>query len=118
MDKNKVKLTIGGVNYIVITDNEPQYAEFLASEIDSRLGKITARSRFITDAQATVLLSLEYADSFHKAQKECEELRERLKESLEDAAKAKTQRDTLKRENMKLKKSKKLPEDEELKHGE
>ena len=117
MDKNKVKLTIGGVNYIVITDNEPQYAEFLASEIDSRLGEITARSRFITDAQATVLLSLEYADSFHKAQKECEELRERLKESLEDAAKAKTQRDTLKRENMKLKKSKKLPEDEELKHG-
>ena len=44
MDKNKVKLTIGGVNYIVITDNEPQYAEFLASEIDSRLGEITARS--------------------------------------------------------------------------
>lgn len=110
MDKNKVKITIGGANYTVLTDNASDYTESLASEIDAKLGAITASSRFITDTQAAVILTLEYADEKRKLEKQNEELRERLKESLEDAAQAKTQRDSLKRENMKLRKIKKEPD--------
>ena len=110
MDRNKVKITIGGANYTVLTDNSPNYTESLASEIDSKLGAITAGSKFITDTQAAVILSLEYADERRKLAAERDELRERLKESLEDAAQAKTQRDALKRENQKLRKMKKEPE--------
>ena len=106
MDKNTVKITIGGMNYSVITDNEPQYTEDLAAEIDAKLSEILGSNKSLTINQAVVLLALEYADKYKKCADEGEALKERLRSCLSDAAEAKTERDALRRENERLKKIK------------
>ncbi len=104
MEKQKIKINIAGTPYNILTDNEPGYALKLSREIDSKITEVMNSGRFVSSAQATVITLLEYADSLAKTSKELEDLKKQLKENLEDAAQAKSERDMLKREIIKIRK--------------
>lgn len=108
---NNVKLTIGGINYSVKTDKESDYTLNLAGEIDSALSELLASGGFITRDQALILLTLSYADRTKELEAQTEELRSKLRASLEDSAKAKQERDAAQRE-LKQKKAKKLAQED------
>lgn len=112
MDKNKVKLNICGVNYFITTDESVEYTEGLGRKIDERMSEILKGGSFITVTQATVLTALEYADSLAKSESNTENFRNQIRDYLEDAGKAKTERDYYKRELERLKTEAKFKNDQ------
>lgn len=95
---NKVKLTICGVNYFINTDESVEYTENLGKKIDERMAQILKSGSLITMTQAAVLVALEMADELAKSEGNVENFRSQIKDYLEDAAKAKSERDYYKRE--------------------
>lgn len=112
MDKNKVKLNICGVNYFITTDESVEYTEGLGRKIDERMSEILKGGSFITVTQAAVLTALEYADSLAKSESNTENFRNQIRDYLEDAGKAKTERDYYKRELERLKTEAKFKNDQ------
>lgn len=109
---NKVKLTIRGSNYVINTDESVEYTEELGRKIDERMNEIMKGSFFITATQAAILVALEMADELTKSEKNVENFRSQIKDYLEDAAKAKTERDYYKRELERVKTEAKFKNDQ------
>lgn len=117
MATNKVKITVGGVEYSIITDDDVAYVQDLAREVDSVLAKITKGNPRLSSTQAAVLAVLGFADECKKASADADRLREQIKDYLDDASNAKSkadkarheletvkkQNEALKRENERLK---------------
>ena len=85
--------------YIELEDNGASEEELheLAHEIDLKMAEILRGAR-VSTTQAAVLVALQYADEAKKNSGTTDNLRLQLKEYLEDAAKAKSERDFFKRE--------------------
>lgn len=98
LEKNKVKVTIAGIDYALSTEESPEYTTVLATEIDERLKEIRAANPFISTNQAAVLIALQYANTSKKAEQSADNLRAQIKDYLEDASQAKSERDFYKRE--------------------
>ena len=47
MEKNKVKVTIAGVDYALTTEETPEYTTMLAAEIDEKMKELRAVNPFI-----------------------------------------------------------------------
>lgn len=105
MKMEKVKIIIAGVPYTIATDNNPEYTENLAKEIEVKINSVMSAGSFVSPTQATVLTLLEYADEVNKLTENAETMKQQLKEYLTDAAQAKSERDMLRRELAKLKKN-------------
>ena len=101
MEKNKVSLKIAGSDYYILSEEQPAYMQELAQDIDSKITDIL-KSGNLSITQAAILAALEYADDAKKNKTAADNLRSQLKEYLEDAAKAKGERDFYKRELDKL----------------
>lgn len=112
MDKNKVKLNICGVNYFITTDESVEYTEELGRKIDGRMSEILKAGSFITVTQAAVLTALEFADSLTKSESDSENFRNQIRDYLEDAGKAKSERDYYKRELERIKTEAKFKNDQ------
>lgn len=103
MEKKKIKLTICGTAYYITTEDDTEYVESLGTQLDARISKTLKNSKFISLTQAAILTALEYADEAKKAEDSADNLRAQVKDYLEDAAKAKSERDFYKREIERLK---------------
>ena len=102
MEKNKVKVTIAGVDYALTTEETPEYTTMLAAEIDEKMKELRAVNPFISTNQAAVLIALD-ANSAKKAEQSADNLRAQIKDYLEDASQSKSERDFYKREIDRLK---------------
>ena len=107
MQKNTVKLEIGGAVYYINSDDSAEYVIALGAELDSRISKAMKASSRISMTQAAILCALEFADEAKKATDVADNLRGQVKDYLEDAAKAKSERDFFKRELERANKNKK-----------
>lgn len=67
MEKNKVKLTICGAEYIIGSDEDSKYMIELGDEVDEKISTILKQNPRISVTQAAVLAALEFADSEKKA---------------------------------------------------
>lgn len=103
MDRNKVKLHIGGAEYSILTDDDASYAVALGKEVDLALAKIMKENPRLSTTQAAVMLALSYADEYKKTSTSAEHLREQIKDYLDDAANAKSKADWARRETEKAK---------------
>ena len=63
MEKNKVKLTICGAEYIIGSDEDSKYMIELGDEVDEKISTILKQNPRISVTQAAVLAALEFADS-------------------------------------------------------
>ncbi len=109
MEKNKIKLNIAGESYNLVSDDSPEYMAELAKEVDLKIAAVLKGGK-ISTTQAAVLVALEYADASKKNGESTDNLRAQLKNYLEDAAQAKSERDTYKREVERLKAAKNAEE--------
>ena len=75
MEKNKVKLTICGAEYIIGSDEDSKYMIELGDEVDEKISTILKQNPRISVTQAAVLAALEFADSEKKAVVSAENLR-------------------------------------------
>lgn len=104
MDRNKVKLHIGGAEYSVITEDDVKYVAELGKEVDRALAQVMKESPKASVTQAAVLTALSYADEYKKASFAADHLREQIKDYLDDASSAKSKADWARREAEKAKK--------------
>lgn len=109
MEKKVHKLLIAGEEYRIISDESADYMQSLAHEIDMKMSAIIKNSN-VSTTQAAVLVALQFADDAAKNSGNADTLRAQLKEYLEDAAQAKSERDFYKRE---LERTKAVSEAEE-----
>ena len=109
MKKKVHKLNIAGEEYRIISDEPAEYMQTLAHELDVKMSAIIKGSK-VSTTQAAVLVALQYADDATKNSGNADTLRAQLKEYLEDAAQAKSERDFYKRE---LERAKAVSEAEE-----
>lgn len=93
MIKNRVKLTIGGAEYAIITEDDVSYVNELGAELNEALANIMKENPHVSTTQAAVLLALNYADEFKKANITADNLRSQIKDYLDDAANAKGKAD-------------------------
>jgi cell division protein ZapA len=100
---NHIKLTICGTEYRLTTSDTPEYALALALEVEEKIDSLRKANPSLSLVQATTLVALDYADSLKKNDSSTDNMRVQVKEYLEDAAKAKGERDFYKRELERLK---------------
>lgn len=93
MVKNRVRLSIGGSEYPIITEDDVKYVSELGQELDEALKNTIAENGSISTTQAAVLLALEYADKYKKAVASSDNLRSQIKDYLDDASSAKNKAD-------------------------
>lgn len=105
MEKNKVKLHIGGAEYSILTDDDVQYALSLGKDLDLALNHLMKENARLSTTQAAVMLALGYADELKKTGSAEASLREQIKDYLEDASSAKKSADLAKREAEKAKRA-------------
>lgn len=89
MEKNKVKLTICGAEYVIASGEENKYMIELGNEVDEKITSILRQNPRISVTQAAVLAALEFADAEKKATSDAEKLRSSIQEYLEDSSRNK-----------------------------
>lgn len=98
MNKNKVQVKIGGASYTIVTEDETEYVEGLAEEIDYDIKSICNSNPSLSITQAAVLVALDKSDACKKATASSDNLRAQIKDYLEDSARARMEVDVARRE--------------------
>lgn len=93
MIKNRVKLTIGGAEYAIVTEDDVAYVTELGAELNETLERTMKENPRISTTQAAILVALQYADEHKKANISSDNLRSQIKDYLDDAASAKSKAD-------------------------
>lgn len=104
MATNKVRISVAGAEYSIISEEEPKYVKDLGRELDRAIVKIMKANNRISTTQAAVLAALEFADECKKATCTADRLREQIKDYLDDASNAKSKADIARHESEGLKK--------------
>lgn len=98
MEKNRVRLLIGGSEFLISTEDEMDYVVSLGAELDERVKKICQDNPRVSLTQAAILVALDYADECKKAVSSADNLRAQIKDYLEDSARARMEADVSRRE--------------------
>jgi len=89
MEKNKVLLTICGVDYVLLGTKNDDYMQALGGELSGQMLRLMRENSRVSATQAAVLCALGYMDELREAQTTAENLRSRIQDYLEDAAQMK-----------------------------
>lgn len=98
MEKNKVRLTIGGLDYRLSTDDDVTYMKNLGEELNENICDMIRDHPKLSQVQAAVLCALDYADRYRRAEKNADYLKAQIQIYMEDAARAKTEAEMARRE--------------------
>lgn len=98
MEKNKIRLTIGGLDYHLSTDEDTAYMKNLGEELDESISELLREHPKLSQVQAAVLCALDYADKLHQSERGLDYLKTQIQVYMEDAARAKTEAEMSRRE--------------------
>ena len=98
MNKNKVRLTIAGLDYYLTTQEDSNYLRDLGEEVDETIADLIQGHPRLSQVQASVLCALDFADKYHQAEKHADYLKSQIQVYMEDAARAKTEAEMARRE--------------------
>lgn len=98
MEKNKVRLNIGGLDYFLMTDEDTAYMKNLGEEVDEYITELVRDHAKLSQVQASVLCALDYADKYRQAERNADYLKSQIQVYMEDAARAKTEAEMSRRE--------------------
>ena len=98
MENNKLRLTIGGLDYHLSTDEDVAYMKNLGEELDENITELLRNHPRLSQVQAAVLCALDYADKYRRAEKNADYLKTQIQVYMEDSARAKTEAEMARRE--------------------
>jgi len=98
--KNKVKLTIGGTQYVVTSEESEAYMWELGRQLDSQMRDMLAEDGRVSTTMAAVLTALNNADGLRKATVTADNLRGQLKEYMDENARLRGENDRLRRDSL------------------
>ncbi len=100
---NKVKVIICNKEYTLQTEEQPSYVYSLAKLLEKKLNGICASSPSVSPYSASVMVALSTLDDLSKSKLNLENLRAQAKEYVDEAGKARIERDAAIKENEILK---------------
>ena len=98
MNKSRVQVKIGGATYTIVTDDDPEYVENLAEQVNNEIKSICNSNPSLSMTQAAVLVALDQADACKKASASSDNLRVQIKDYLEESARARMEVEVARRE--------------------
>ncbi|MDE7289818.1 MAG: cell division protein ZapA [Oscillospiraceae bacterium] len=90
---NKVKVTICGKEFSLKTDDSPSYMTGLAKKVDTAIADMMSSSANLPVQSAAILTALAAYDELQKANDSIDNIRSQIKEYVDDAGKARAERD-------------------------
>ena len=90
---NKVKVTICGREFSLKTDDSPSYMTGLAKKVDTAISDMMSSSANLPVQSAAILTALAAYDELQKANDSIDNIRSQIKEYVDDAGKARAERD-------------------------
>ena len=99
---NKVKLNICATDYVVTSEEPAEYMRQLGSELDHAMRVLLDSDPRVSTTMAAVLTALTNADRAVKAEAAADNLRQQMKEYLDDNAKTRQELERLRREVQEL----------------
>jgi len=86
-EKNRVSVTIGGMNYSLVSEDGAEYIKKVAELVDTKMKEIGSKSNYLTNSSKAVLTAINIADDFLKRNdrvrevvNENEQLKKRIRE--------------------------------------
>ncbi|MDR3313736.1 MAG: cell division protein ZapA [Oscillospiraceae bacterium] len=89
MDKTRVCLTVCGVDHVILSEKPQEYMEQLGAQLNEEMLRLLRANGRMSVTQAAVLSALSYMDAAKEAETTAENLRSRIQDYLEDAARMK-----------------------------
>lgn len=90
---NKVKVMICGKDYTLQTEEPPSYVYGLAKLLEKKLNAICTASPSVSPYSAAIMVALSTLDDLSKAQQNFDNVRMQAKEYVDEAGKARIERD-------------------------
>ena len=94
---NRVTMTICGMEYTLVAEEDAAYMEKVGAMVDGEMRQLMDGAHMSRD-NAAVLAAVNLADELLKAQEAAENLRRQLKTYLDEASQAKAEASELKRQ--------------------
>ena len=88
-ERQKVCLTICGVNYVLLSERDEAYMQALGAQLGEKMNYLIRENGHVSATQAAVLCALQAMDETREAVVAAENLRARIQDYLEDAAQMK-----------------------------
>ncbi len=85
MGKNRVKVTILGSDYVILTEDPEQQILEMAAEVEDQINSFIESSPALSSSMASVLAALNLCDAKKKAEQSADNLRAQIKEYLQEA---------------------------------
>lgn len=101
---NTVKLTVGGMELIVNTDDDTAYMQSLGSQINHKISELTRNNPYISTTMAAAFAALEFCDESNKTKINKVELEAKIKELTAELATSRLECDEARREIERLNK--------------
>ena len=105
---NKIKLTVGGMDYYIVSSEDEAYVQSLGHEVNRHLEELMRKNNFLSTTMASVLTALDFCDDAKKTARNIDSLKEQVKSATEDAANARMEADEARREIERLNKENQL----------
>lgn len=98
----RVKIEIFGVEYVIATEEDPDYVVRLSHQLDDKLRALMNENPRISITTAFALTAMGYLDDYYKAADNADNLRAQIRDYLEDSAKARIEAEEAKHEVARL----------------
>lgn len=95
---NRVKFVLCGKEYVLQTEDAPSYVYQLAKNLEKRISDITENNPRVSTHSAVMMVALSTMDELTKANNSVEVIRSQVKEYVDEAGKARLERDAALRE--------------------
>lgn len=95
---NTIRLTVGGMEYKIVSDEDESYIRSIGDKLNAKLDGIKRENQYLSTTMVAVLAALDYCDDATKIRAENEQLRQQLKNAVEDAACARFEGEEARRE--------------------
>ncbi len=107
MEKKKVTVFVAGQKLTLITTESEKYVNDIANKVETTINSLFASSN-LSKEKCAVMAALDFCDDETKARASMNEIKEQIKDYIEDVSKLKEENASLKAEVEKLKEEKKV----------
>ena len=95
---NRIKVVICGKEYSLQTEEQPSYVYNLARHLESQINDMVTNNEGVSTYSAAVMIALSALDDVNKANENIDNIRSQIKDYVDDAGKARIERDEAQRE--------------------
>ena len=103
MEKRKVNIRIQGKDYVILSADAEEYIRQVAFLVEKKVEEVASAAPQLSTVMNAILVSLNIADEYMKAEKSCDNLRNQVADYLEELTRKNAEIEELKLENAVLK---------------